>query len=84
MRRAGILPRAFAEYGLPPPHVALAVDESRNLHKLVKEQDHEGAAGIVQGEAALAHLSEGYDHERDPYGEGSFPKPYLPAEEGET
>jgi hypothetical protein len=64
--------------------VAVAVDESRNLHKLVREQDHEGAAGIVQGEAALAHLSEGYDHERDPYGEGSFPKPYLPAEEGET
>jgi succinate dehydrogenase / fumarate reductase iron-sulfur subunit len=66
-----------------PPHVALAVDESRNLHKLVREQDHEGAAGIVQGEAALARLSEGYDHERDPYGEGSFPKPYLPEEEGE-
>jgi succinate dehydrogenase / fumarate reductase iron-sulfur subunit len=66
-----------------PPHVALAVDESRNLHKLVREQDREGAAGIVQGEAALARLSEGYDHERDPYGEGSFPKPYLPEEEGE-
>jgi succinate dehydrogenase / fumarate reductase iron-sulfur subunit len=67
-----------------PPHVALDVGESRNLRKLAQEQGREGAAGIVQGEAALAQLAHGYDHERDPYGEGSFPKPYLPEGDAET
>ena len=33
-------------------------------------------AGIVQGEKALAKLAHGYhEGERDPYGEGSFPRP---------
>ena len=36
-------------------------------------------AGIVQGERALAQLAHGHgDGDRDPYGEGSFPRPYLP------
>ena len=37
-----------------PPHVAADVEESRALYDLVKEQDRDGAAGIVQGEKALA------------------------------
>jgi succinate dehydrogenase / fumarate reductase iron-sulfur subunit len=39
-----------------PPHVADRVDEARALHKIVNEQDRLGAAGIVQGERALARL----------------------------
>ena len=33
-----------------PPHVAKDVDEARQLHKLVREQDRPGALGHVQGE----------------------------------
>jgi hypothetical protein len=62
-----------------PPHVAKHVDEARALYDLVSEQDREGADGIVQAEKALAHLALDTDEERDPYGEGSFPKP-LPLE----
>jgi succinate dehydrogenase / fumarate reductase iron-sulfur subunit len=39
-----------------PPHVADKVDESRALHKIVKEQGRAGYEGIVQGERALARL----------------------------
>ncbi len=39
-----------------PPHVAKDVGEARNLHKLVREQDRQGALGHVQGEHALAKL----------------------------
>ena len=42
-----------------------------------------GFAGIVQGEKALAKLSHGRTRTtHDPYGPGSFPKPYLPSERG--
>jgi hypothetical protein len=37
--------------------------------------------GHVQGEHALAKLAHGYQPGRDPYGPGSFPKPYLPGEQ---
>ena len=41
--------------------------------------------GIVQGEAALAKLAHGYhEGERDPYGPGSFPKPYIAGEDGDA
>ena len=59
-----------------PPHVAKDVGEARALYDIVKTQGREGAAGIVQGEKALSRLE--FEHggdERDPYGEGSFPKP---------
>ena len=39
-----------------PPHVAKDVEESRRLYNLVKEQGRDGAAGIVQGEKALAMI----------------------------
>jgi succinate dehydrogenase / fumarate reductase iron-sulfur subunit len=39
-----------------PPHVAANVREARDLHDLVREQGREGAAGIVQGEHALAQI----------------------------
>jgi succinate dehydrogenase / fumarate reductase iron-sulfur subunit len=39
-----------------PPHVAKDVQESRALYELVKQQGRDGAAGIVQGEKALAHI----------------------------
>ena len=70
-----------------PPHVAKDVNEARALYDLVKEQGREGAQGIVQGEQALGHLEpEGHgDGPREPYGEGSFARPYLPEEkEGES
>ena len=64
-----------------PPHVAANVGEARNLHKLVHEQGRLGYAGHVQGEHALSKLMHGYEEARDPYGPGSFPKPWLPGEE---
>jgi succinate dehydrogenase / fumarate reductase, iron-sulfur subunit len=39
-----------------PPHVAENVREARALHDLVREQGVDGAAGIVQGERALAKI----------------------------
>ncbi len=63
-----------------PPHVAKDVNEARALYDLVQEQGREGAQGIVQGEKALGHLEpEAHgDGPREPYGEGSFARPYLP------
>jgi succinate dehydrogenase / fumarate reductase iron-sulfur subunit len=67
-----------------PPHVAERVNEARALYNLVKNQRIEGAAGIVQGERALARLEHGYEDGRDPYGEGSFPRPFVADEKGQT
>jgi len=39
-----------------PPHVADRVGEARKLYSLVKEQDRDGALGIVQGEHALGRI----------------------------
>jgi succinate dehydrogenase / fumarate reductase iron-sulfur subunit len=61
-----------------PPHVAKDVDESRALHDLVKAQGRDGAAGIVQGEHALSRIEFEDKEMRDPYAEGSFPRPVLP------
>jgi succinate dehydrogenase / fumarate reductase iron-sulfur subunit len=65
-----------------PPHVAKDVQESRRLHDLLyAQEDLRGYAGIVQGEKGLAKLTQGHHAEdHDPYGPGSFPKPYLPSE----
>jgi succinate dehydrogenase iron-sulfur subunit len=70
LARVGKVPTPF------PPHVAKDVREARRLYDLVREQGRSGYAGIVQGEPALAKLAHGH-HEggRDPYGEGSFPRP---------
>jgi succinate dehydrogenase iron-sulfur subunit len=38
------------------PHVAEDVDQARGLYDIVKEEGIDGAAGIVQGERALARL----------------------------
>jgi len=50
LARHGKVPPPF------PPHVAKNVKESRKLYELVKQQDRDGAAGIVQGEKALARI----------------------------
>jgi succinate dehydrogenase iron-sulfur subunit len=68
-----------------PPHVAKDVSQARALHDIVRSQDRQGALGIVQGERALSRLSHGHGAEdvaRGPYGEGSFPRPFLPGEDG--
>jgi succinate dehydrogenase / fumarate reductase, iron-sulfur subunit len=76
LARRGKVPPPF------PPHVAKDVKEARLLYDLVQEQGRAGYEGIVQGEAALAKLAHGYrEGERDPYGEGSFPRPYIAGEE---
>jgi hypothetical protein len=76
LARVGKVPLPF------PPHVAKDVRESRRLHDLLYEQDRRGYAGIVQGEPALAKLAHGvHDGDRDPYGPGSFPRPYVEGEE---
>jgi len=41
---------------LPIPHTAEAVEESRALYNVVKDQGRDGALGIVQGEHALARI----------------------------
>src|SRR5919205_221844 len=45
-----------------PPHVADRVQEARALYEVVQSQGRDGAAGIVQGERALARI------ERDEHG----------------
>jgi succinate dehydrogenase / fumarate reductase iron-sulfur subunit len=67
-----------------PPHVAKDVDEARALYDIVKTQERQGAAGIVQGEKALERIEfeQGGQAERDPYGEGSFPMPKPPEPDG--
>ena len=78
LARVGKVPPPF------PPHVAKDVKEARRLHELVAQQDRQGYLGIVQGEAALAKLAHGHhEGERDPYGPGSFPRPFIPGEEGD-
>jgi succinate dehydrogenase / fumarate reductase, iron-sulfur subunit len=75
LARKGKVPPPF------PPHVAEKVGEARALHDLVRAQGRTGAVGIIQGERALGRLEHGHTgHARDPYGEGSFPKPYLPGD----
>jgi hypothetical protein len=44
-----------------PPHVAENVQEARALYEVVKTRGVKGAAGIVQGERALARI-EHTDH----------------------
>jgi heterodisulfide reductase subunit C len=63
-----------------PPHVADRAKEARELYDLVQEQGRRGFAGIVQGEKALQRVTLHGNGDRDPYGEGSFPRP-VPAEE---
>jgi hypothetical protein len=48
----------LAKHGKVPlvPHVAEGVKESRALYDLVKQQDRQGAQGIVQGERALSRI----------------------------
>ncbi len=41
---------------IPVPHVAEAVSEARALYELTQQQGQKGAAGIVQGEKALAKI----------------------------
>src|SRR5438034_594773 len=48
---------------VPIPHTAKDVNEARNLRKVVREQDRQGALGHVQGEHALAKLDHGYQPE---------------------
>jgi succinate dehydrogenase / fumarate reductase iron-sulfur subunit len=70
-----------------PPHVAKDVPQARALYDIVNSQDRTGAMGIVQGERALSRLEHGHasaNAERGPYGEGSFPRPFLPGEEPEA
>ena len=50
LARRGKVPIPF------PPHVAEDVKEARALYNLVKEQDKNGAAGIVQGEKGLGRI----------------------------
>ncbi len=50
LARKGKVPPPF------PPHVAKDVKEARRLYDIVKQQDRDGALGIVQGEKALARI----------------------------
>jgi hypothetical protein len=48
--------------------VAKDVGEARALHDLVRQQNREGALGIVQGEKAIAHIEfhQGGEPEKGP------------------
>src|SRR5499427_4585926 len=66
---------------IPVPHTARDVVEARNLRKVVREQDRQGALGHVQGERALARLEHGGGGEslEEIYARpGAAPRPYLP------
>jgi succinate dehydrogenase / fumarate reductase iron-sulfur subunit len=59
LKEAGFALKLFRHGKVPPPfppHVAADVKESRALYNLVKSQNREGAAGIVQGEHALERI----------------------------
>jgi succinate dehydrogenase / fumarate reductase iron-sulfur subunit len=65
-----------------PPHVARDVGESRKLYNIVKSQDRQGAAGIVQGERALSRLEHAHGAHKDPYDRpDAFLRPFIPGEE---
>jgi succinate dehydrogenase / fumarate reductase iron-sulfur subunit len=71
---------------LPLPHVAQDVKEARALYNLVKEQGRDGAAGIVQGERALAWIefAERAEHEQGEDASRIAPEkvPRLESEQG--
>jgi len=68
-----------------PPHVAERVSEARALYEIVKQQGMDGAVGIIQGERALSKLAHGaHEDGQDPYGEGSFPRPFIADEKGQV
>jgi hypothetical protein len=72
---------------IPFPHSANDVDEARNLRKLTRAQDRDGALGIVQGERALGRLEHGHTNEslEEIYERsGAAPRPYLPEVEEEA
>ncbi|HUJ56319.1 MAG TPA: 2Fe-2S iron-sulfur cluster-binding protein [Gaiellaceae bacterium] len=73
---------------IPIPHTAKDVVEARNLRKLVREQDRDGALGHVQGEKALERLAHGHalgDTLEEIYERpGAAPRPWLPEVEEET
>jgi len=50
LARKGKVPLPF------PPHVAKDVAEARALHDVVRQQDRQGALGIVQGEKAISRI----------------------------
>ena len=78
-RRQGKVPLPF------PPHVAKDVRRRAACTSSSGEGGRDGYWGIVQGERALARLAHGHgDGDRDPYGEGSFVRPYLPEDEPPT
>jgi succinate dehydrogenase / fumarate reductase iron-sulfur subunit len=71
---------------VPIPHTAKDVNEARNLRKVVREQDRQGALGHVQGEHALMKLEHGHAGEslEEIYArEGAAPRPWLPDVEEE-
>jgi succinate dehydrogenase iron-sulfur subunit len=72
---------------IPVPHTAKDVVEARNLRKLVREQDRDGALGHVQGEKALERLAHGHalgDSLEEIYARpGAAPRPWLPEIEEE-
>jgi succinate dehydrogenase / fumarate reductase iron-sulfur subunit len=78
LARHGKVPPPF------PPHVADRVKEARALYDIVMEDGRRGAQGIVQGERALSRLEHAGGEERDPYAEGSFPRPFLADEKGQV
>jgi heterodisulfide reductase subunit C len=66
-----------------PPHVARDVKEARDLRKVVRAQERQGALGHVQGERALAKLLHGHTEASldEIYARpDAFARPYLPGE----
>jgi succinate dehydrogenase / fumarate reductase, iron-sulfur subunit len=80
LARKGKVPAPF------PPHVAKDVKESRRLHDLVRDQNLNGFAGIVQGEHALAMLAHGKGVGDETLEEiyerpGAYHRPYIANED---
>jgi hypothetical protein len=64
------------------------VKEARRLHDLVRDQDRNGFAGIVQGEHALARLAHGHSGEEtleEIYDRpGAYHRPFIADEEADA
>jgi succinate dehydrogenase / fumarate reductase iron-sulfur subunit len=61
IKQTGFAIKLFRHGKVPlpfPPHVAEEVREARALYDLVKQQNRDGALGIVQGERALARVEQ--------------------------
>ena len=75
LARHGKVPPPF------PPHVAKDVKEARGLYDIVRTAAAAAQRGSSRASARSPTSAMRGRRRADPYGEGSFPRPYLPGED---